>query len=598
VVPKQRKEVFRTALLLFLGTLALYYPALHNGFVNYDDPAYVTANPHVQQGLTPNTVRWAFAATSEANWHPLTWISHALDVSLFGLAPAGHHAQSIIFHAFNVALLFLLLVVATGFPGRSALVAALFACHPLNVESVAWVAERKTVLSTFFLLLAVAAYGWYAKKPRADRYLLVAVCFSFGLMAKPIVITLPFALLLLDFWPLERFPGTSLSKLVVEKIPLFVLSGASAAITLDAQHAGGAVGAAELLPLAFRLKNAVWSYLIYIEKTVWPSRLAVFYPHPESSLDWWQVALAALILILITIAAWHFRSRRYLVTGWFWFIGTLVPVIGIVQVGRQAWADRYAYFSIWGLFVIAVWLLSEALGRLHPSRTVPTLIALAVLSAYASAALVQIGYWKNSYTLFSHAIAVTENNGVAEGNLGAALLEIQRPDLALPHLERAIRWTPTLATPHYNLGTILQRQNQFNAAGREYEAALKYSADALEAAHTHNNLGALFQQMGRPEQAVAEYSEAIRLDPGEQNSWIGRGLIERQQGQLDAALQDFAQAVRLKPSPAALYWQGQVLEAQGRNERAAAAYQAALQLVPDFTDAQLGLDRVTKATKK
>src|SRR5208337_3747675 len=299
-MPEHRRTVPLVGFLLFLGTLALYYPALGNGFVNYDDPAYVTSNLQVQQGLTSHSLAWAFTSTAEANWHPLTWISHMLDVQLFGLRPAGHHAQSVLWHAFNVVLLFLLLAKATGFARRSALVAALFAVHPLNVESVAWVAERKTVLCTFFLLLALGAYGWYVKRPRASRYLLVALLFALGLMAKPMLITLPFALLLLDFWPLQRFPETPLSKLVLEKIPLLALSTASAAITLYAQRAGGALGSTELLPLAMRVKNAIYSYLIYMEKAVWPSRLAVFYPHPEGSLALWKVLGAAAVLAVVT----------------------------------------------------------------------------------------------------------------------------------------------------------------------------------------------------------------------------------------------------------------------------------------------------------
>ena len=273
MVPNRRTTLSLIALLLFLGTLLLYYPALRSGFVNYDDPDYVTSNFHVQQGLTKHSVAWAFTSTAVANWHPLTWLSHMLDVQLFGLKPAGHHAQSVFWHALNVVLLFLLLAKATGFIGRSAIVAALFAVHPLNVESLAWVAERKNVLCTFFLLLALATYGWYVKRPRASRYLLVALLFALGLMAKPLAITLPCALLLVDFWPLQRFPDTPLSKLALEKIPLLALSAASAAITLYAQRAGGALGSFELLPLAMRVKNAICSYLIYMEKAVWPSRL-------------------------------------------------------------------------------------------------------------------------------------------------------------------------------------------------------------------------------------------------------------------------------------------------------------------------------------
>ena len=584
-------------LLLFFGTLVLYYPTLQNSFVNYDDPAYVTANWHVQQGLTSRSLAWAFTSTEEANWHPLAWISHMLDVQLFGLRPAGHHAQSVLWHAINVVLLFLLLTTVTGFVGRSALVAALFAVHPLNVESVAWVAERKTVVCTFFFLLALAAHGWYVKRPRVGRYLLVALLFALALMAKPMAITLPLALLMVDFWPLQRFPGAPLSKLVLEKILLLALSAASAAITLYAQRAGGAVGSTQLLPLAMRMKNAIYSCLIYIEKTVWPSRLAVFYPHPEGSLALWRVLGAAVVLITVTAVFWHFRERRYLLVGWFWFLGTLAPMIGIVQVGRQAWADRYTYLPLWGLFVIGVWLASEVAARISLSRIAQVAIALAVLLGYAATAHIQIGYWRDSYSLFAHALQVTDANPIAEGNLGSALMEMQRPDLALPHLERAIQLMPTFSTAHYDLGTLLQRQNDLARAQQEYQLALRYGSDEREAAQTHNNLGVLFNQLGRHDEALAEFTAAIALNPNEQNSLVGRGLIEHEEGKLDAALQDFSGAAQVAPSPLALYWRGRVLEEKGQNSAAAEAYRSVLKLAPNFGDTQVRLEKTEKAVK-
>jgi tetratricopeptide (TPR) repeat protein len=593
-VPKHRTAIPLIGLLLFLGTLALYYPALHNEFVNYDDPAYVTANWHVQQGLTSRSVAWAFTSTAEANWHPLTWISHMLDVQLFGLRPEGHHSQSVLWHAVNVVLLFLLLAKATGFVGRSALVAGLFAVHPLNVESVAWVAERKTVLCTFFFLLALAAYGWYANRPRASRYLLVTFLFALGLMAKPMVITLPFALLLLDFWPLQRFPGTPFSKLVLEKIPLLALSAASAAITFYVQRTGGAVGSTVLLPPAMRVGNAIYCYIIYFEKAVWPSRLAVFYPHPEGSLALWKVLGAAFVLIAISAVVWQLRERRYLLVGWLWFLGTLAPVIGIVQVGRQAWADRYAYLPLWGLFVIAVWLAYEAAMRISLSRGAQVAIASAVLLGYSITAHIQIGYWRDSYSLFAHALQVTDANPIAEGNLGSALMEMQRPDLAVSHLERAIQLMPTLATAHYNLGTLLQQQNELDRAQNEYQLALQYASDEREAAQTHNNLGVLFDQRGQRDQAIEEFTQAIALNPYEQNSLVSRGLIEREQGKLDAALQDFTQAAKVAPTPLAFYWEGRVLEDKGQFTAAAEPYRAALKLKTNFGDTQARLTDVEK----
>jgi tetratricopeptide (TPR) repeat protein len=595
IVPQSR-TILLLALLLFVSILALYYPALRNGFVNYDDPVYVTSNYHVQRGLTLNSVKWAFTSTAEANWHPLTWLSHLLDVQLFGMRPAAHHAQSILWHASNVVLLFLLLAKATGFIGRSALVAALFAVHPLNVESVAWIAERKSVLCTFFLLLALAAYGWYGKKPGASRYSQVMLLFALALMAKPMAIALPLLLLLVDYWPLQRFPQTPLSKLALEKLPLLALGAASGAITLYAQRAGGAIGSTLILPLSARLQNAIYSYFIYVDKTVWPSHLAAFYPHPESSLVFWKVLGAFAALTAVTAACWYFRERRYLPVGWFWFLGTLAPVIGVVQVGRQAWADRYAYFALWGLFVIAVWLLSEAAGRMKLSRAAQAFIALAVLLGYAATTHIQIGYWRTSYSLFSHAIEVTGPNPIAEGNLGAALIEMQSPNLAASHLLRAIQLMPTLASAHYNLGTLLQRENQPELAFREYQLALKY-ADEREAAQTHNNLGVLLHQLGRSQEAVAEFGKAIALNPYEQNSLLGRGLIEQEQGRLDAALQDFSQAAQMAPLPLAYYWQGRVLEEKNQLPAAAEAYRNALKIAPNFGDSQARLLAIEKSAK-
>jgi protein O-mannosyl-transferase len=596
MVPNYPITVRLIALLLFLGTITLYYPALQNGFV-YDDPAYVTSNFNVKQGLTSLGLAWAFTSTAEANWHPLTWVSHMLDVQLFRLRPIGHHAQSIFWHAINAVLLFLLLAKATGCVGRSAFVAGLFAVHPLNVESVAWVAERKTVLCTFFFLLALSAYGWYAKRPQANRYLLVALLFALALMAKPMAITLPFALLLVDFWPLRRYPEMTFSKLALEKIPLLALSAASAAIALYAQRAGGAVGSTAALPLAMRLKNSTYSYLVYLEKAVWPSRLAVFYPHPEASLASWKVLIAAAVLILITSIFWRFRERRYLLVGWLWFLGTLVPVIGVVQVGRQAWADRYAYLPLWGLFVIVVWLFSEGASRISLSREAQVAIGLAVLLGYSVITHIEIEYWRDGYTLFTRALQVTGPNPIAEANLGSALMDMRRPDLAAGHLERAIQLMPTDTTAHYDLGTLLHQQNKLDEAQKEYQLVLKYGPDQREAAQTHNNLGVLFNQLGRRDDAVAEFTKAIALNPNEQNSLIGRGLIERNEGNLDAALQDFSRAAQVAPSPLALYWQGRVLEEKGQLSAAAAVYRALLKLEPNFADTQTRLQNIGRALK-
>jgi len=590
------------SLLLFVATLILYLPAFSNGFVNYDDPAYVTSNAHVLQGLSWSNLRWALTATVEANWHPLTWISHMADVQFFGTNPRGHHAVSVLMHGLNVVLLFLVLKRATGYRLRSALVAGLFAVHPLNVECVAWVAERKSLLSMFFLLLTMGAYGWYASKRSFGRYALVVLLFALGLAAKPMVVTLPVLLLLWDFWPLKRIAFDSRKEratafwLVAEKILLFALSAASSWITLYAQHSGGALGSTELLPLGLRIENAVYSYMAYIGKGIWPSGLAVFYPHPEQLLPLWQVGLAGVLLAGISGFVWINRNRhRYLLTGWLWYLAAMVPMIGIVQVGRQAMADRYAYLPFVGLFIAAVWGIAELLERFKVSHFVGGAIAAAVLIAYASISFLQISYWHDSYTLFSHALAVTSHNGIAEDNLGTALMAMGRPDLAMPHFEAAAEYIPQLSTAHYNLGVLQQQQGQVVAAKNQYELALRYSTDPTEIAQAHSNLGFLLMGLNDPKAAEQEFTAALVVSPEKQNSMLGRGMAEYQQGKLDAAVNDLSRAARMAPMAAADFWLGRALEDRGKTQSAIAAYESALQIAPDMAEARQRLNGLRSA---
>ena len=587
------------SLTLFLGTLILYFPTLNSAFVNYDDPAYVTANAHVLQGLSRSNIAWAFTAATEANWHPLTWISHMADVQLFGTTPRGHHAVNVLFHALNVVLLFFVLRKATGCVSRSAVVAALFAVHPLNVECVAWVAERKSVLSMFFLLLALAAYGWYASKRSLGRYALLLALFALGLAAKPMVVTLPILLLLWDYWPLQRSTAPdskepserpTLFQLVIEKIPLLAMSAASSWITLYAQRTGGALGSTELLPLGLRIENAIYSYIAYVAKGIWPTSLAVFYPHPESSLATWKVVAAALILVAITALTWlHRARRRYLLMGWLWYLAAMIPMIGVVQVGRQAMADRYAYLPFVGLFMLAVWGCSDLLARWKLSSVAVAAIAAGVLIAYASVAFLQINYWHNSYTLFSHALQVTSRNGIAEDNLGTALMEMGRPDLALPHFEAAAEFMPQLSTAHYNLG-VLQQQSSPEAARTEYQLALKYTSDPTEAAQSHSNLGFLLMEGNDLKSAVEQFTAALQINPDKQNSLLGRGIAEYRQGNLDAAVADLSRAAQLASQAQANFWLARALEDRGQIQAAITAYESALQVSPGMTEAQQRLD--------
>jgi tetratricopeptide (TPR) repeat protein len=559
-------------------------------------------------------VKWSFTTFDEGNWGPLTWLSHALDCQWFGLHAGGHHFVSAGLHALNAAILFWLLCSATGYTWRSLLVTALFAVHPVNVESVAWAAERKNVLSMFFFLLALLAYGWYARHPGLRRYGAVFLLYMFSLMSKPQAITFPFLLLLWDYWPLRRYAGEnaaldaepvgqrtprfSLLWLALEKIPLFLLSAGSAVVTVIAERSAHALRTASDFSLANRIETALISYVRYVGMAVWPAKLAVLYPHPTALFPAWEVVAALLALLVATaIGLSQWRQRPYLVVGWLWFLGSMFPMIGLVQVGAHALADRFAYIPFIGLFVIGVWLAAAAAAQISLSRTAQVAIASAVLVGYSVMTHIQIGYWRDSYSLFAHAIQVTDANPIAEGNLGSALMEMGRPDLAEPHLERAIQLMPTLSTAHYDLGTLLHRQNQLDRAVHEYQIALQHPSDEREAAQTYNNLGVLFTQLGRRDEAVAAFTAALAINPDEQNSLLGRGLIEREEGKLDAAGQDFSRAAQVAPSPLALYWEGRVLEEKGQLSAAAEAYRAVLNLTPDFGDAQARLGNVEKAAR-
>jgi protein O-mannosyl-transferase len=600
--PNLNKRVVVACAGLFLFTLLVYARTLKNGFVNYDDPGYVTHNSQVQQGLSLRNVRWAFTTTSEANWHPLTWLSHMADVQAFGVDPAAHHFTSIFLHACNSLLLFLLLYTATGYRGRSLLVAALFATHPMNVETVAWVAERKSVLSTLFFFLAIGAYGAYVQTKSLSRYLLVCLFFAMGLMCKPMIITLPGLLLLLDCWPFRRIPLpdhgiewseflSSARKCLFEKIPLFFLAAASAVITIISQHRGGAVGRTAVLPLGFRIENAIHSYAMYIAKAAWPAGLAVFYPHPQARLSLAVVYLCALAIFTFTLLFWRWRARPYLLIGWLWYLLTLLPVIGVLQVGRQAMADRYAYIPLIGVFVMLVWAAAEGPG-LTVSQTLLTALSTGIVIAYASLTLVQLGYWRNSYKLFGHALEVTTENGIAELNFGKALADQGRDALAEAHFRNAIQYSPDLGVAHYDLATMLQRENRADEALEQYAIALPRMSDPLELAQTRNNLGALYLGRKQYAEAMAQFDSAIQINPEELNSYVGRGMVQFQLGQTDNALASFSRAAELAPSPLAWLWTGRCHEVRGEKALAIRAYEAALRIEPQFSSARSRLEQL------
>ena len=433
-------------LLLVAATLAFYNPIIHNQFIDFDDSSYILKNFQVRSGLTWDTVKWSFTTFREGNWHPLTWLSHALDYQIFHLNPAGHHYTNLLLHAANAVLLFLLLRRATGVTWPSLVVGALFALHPVNVESVAWAAERKNVLSMLFFLLALHAYDRYGRTGERYLYLSVNIFFILGLMAKPQIVTLPFVLLLWDYWPLQRMgagsaagglPAASTPRsfryLVWEKLPLFILAAADSVVTMVAQRAGNAVRTVTEVSLSARLENVFVSYVRYIGKALWPSRLAAMYPRPGNSLPAWQVVGAVVLLLLISALVLRWRDRRYLPVGWFWFLGTLVPMIGIITVGEQTMADRYAYLPFIGLFVAAVWTLNawtvDAVASEHRIRGVWRAgAAVLVLFILGCLTYRQLGYWHDDESLWGHALSVTERNYMAHNNLAIALAKQGRSE--------------------------------------------------------------------------------------------------------------------------------------------------------------------------
>ena len=482
----QRGLVPGLALLLVIATVAVYYPVNRFPFVSTNDGEYVTDNLRIQN-LNWTTVRWSLTTFHAANWHPVTWLSHAVDYQLFSLNPAGHHDSNLLLHAVNAVLLFWILYRATAKVGRSFMVAALFALHPINVESVAWIAERKNLLSMFFLLLTLAAYQWYAHRPRVSSYLAVVILFALALMSKPQVVTLPFLLLLWDYWPLGRtlragdapslsgersIPEKSPAWLVLEKLPLFALSAACALITMKAQRAGGAMGGAlRSYSLVNRAENAIVAYTQYVGKAIWPAHLAFFYPHP-ASFPRREVLGLLLLLVLITVVVIANRSRRYLVVGWFWFLGTLVPMIGIVQVGGQALADRYGYLPFIGLFLAICWAVADWSEERHVPVAWLAATSAAILLVLALVTRHQLNFWSGDLPLWSHTVAVTRHNPAAESVLGELLEREGRQQEAMLHFRAASAADPKLAYPHYHIALYDERQGDLPGAIEQFRMVL------------------------------------------------------------------------------------------------------------------------------
>jgi len=604
------RERVTPVVLLVLITFFVYIQVIHHPFVNYDDGEYVGENVDIQHGINGPMMHWALTSTEHANWHPVTWLSHALDWQLFGPDPSGHHLTSLLLHVVNVVLLFLFLTKVTNSTVRSLLAAALFAIHPIGVESVAWVSERKSVLCAAFFLLALIAYAGYARRPNVGRYLAVVLLFALGLASKPMLVTFPFVLLLLDCWPLQRiqglsepsqaFPSPQLPawKIALEKLPLLALSAADSVVTMIAQQKVHAIRAGAAFPLSLRIENAVFSYPAYMWRAVWPTRLAVLYPYPYGGLPTFRVVLSALLLIACSVWVWRERARPYLLVGWLWFLGMLVPVLGLVQVGEQGMADRYAYLPMIGLFIAAVWGLFDLAQKVESGqRRYAAAAGGVVLIVFTFLCVRQVGFWRSNLDLWAHAAAVTENNNVAEDVVGSEILveAMNHGQSASPeaqvHFQNAIRMDPKDSEALVNIGADLQLHGQVPEALEKYRMALQYVKEDSMRAKALTNMGWAYEQIGQYAAAREYYRKAMNVGwkGAQSTAFMGyaRTFTDEQIAALGATLS-------AHPTAAGFFQLGQLQDAGGYTAAAVPSYQRALELDPKLEQARTALDRDAK----
>ena len=613
-------------LLIILITLLVYGQVRKHDFIIWDDPLYVTGNFNVQAGFHCDSILWAFTTNHGANWHPLTWLSHMLDYQLYGLAPSGHHLTNLWWHLLNCLLLFRILQSMTKEIWPSFFVAMLFAIHPLHVESVAWVAERKDVMSAFFWLLTTWLYLRYIRTPVLKNYLPVTVSLGLGLMVKPMLVTLPFTLMLIDFWPLRRFQTRHSSiSLLKEKIPLFVLVLISIILTLWAQSSGEAIVSLNLKPMPLRIENAIISYGTYLYKFFWPVGLSVFYPYADSAFALWKLGFVSIILGGFSWFAWSSRHRfPYLLTGWLWFIGTLVPVIGIVQVGGQALADRYTYIPSIGFFIIIAWGIKDFLSLRTSYKRSLALAGMSTIIVLSILCYLQVQHWKDGITLFQHALSVQENNSLAHGCLGTTLIQQQNPEQAEKHLTRALELNPRYPEVLNDLGTILMDAGKYQEAIMHFSNAINLNPNYPEA---HNNLALTFTYMNRFPEGIEHYKIAISLNPLFPKALNNLGAALAQIGRLEDAKAYFLQALIIQPNydevynnlgllyyqqqdysnskayvesglrynsnnPKAYFFLGLIAAAQGQDREAANYFLQALKLDPNFREAEENLKSI------
>ena len=547
-IQKRRLEIV-ICLFLVSVSLLIYLQVIGFEFVTYDDELYITKNPYINAGFTPESIEWAFTSSYAANWHPLTWLSHMLDMELYGLNPMGHHWTNLQIHVINVVLLFLFLRSMTGVIWRSAFVAALFAVHPLHVESVAWVAERKDVLCGFFWILSMWAYVGYVRRPNKIRYLSFFILFALGLMSKPMIVTLPFTLLLLDFWPLYRFQSfikerrinifQAFLALFREKIPLFILSIVSSFVTFYVQKSGGAVASMISIPLESRAANAIVSYANYIWKMIWPLNLAALYPLRE-----WDSALVIisglLILLIIVLAVCYRKKWPYLFVGWFWYLGTMIPVIGLVQVGVQRMADRYTYIPFIGLFIAVSWGVGDISAKWSCRKNIRSLFGGSVLIFFIIVAWFQTGIWKNGITLFSHTAQIT-NNSIAYCGLGQAFNRHGKYDEAVKYYLKALQIDPNYADAYYELGVTLEAQGHPKEALKHYSEALRMNPDYAE---VYNNIGVILSKQGKSKIAIDHFQKAIQIRPNYALAYYNLGIIFADHGRIMEAISNYKKALQ------------------------------------------------------
>ncbi len=608
-IPRATVDIrdFAIYLLLVVSTLAAYSQVRSYEFVAYDDPEYVTANPIVRSGLTLHGLTWAFTTDRDGNWFPLTWLSHMADSQFFGQRSGLHHLTNVLLHTLSALLLFALLKRMTGSRWRSAVVAALFALHPLHVESVAWVAERKDVLCGLFWMLTLLGYAHYVERPRLGRYVLVVIPFCLGLMSKPMIITLPFVLLLLDVWPLRRLsfkksapagrtkkkgqssvePKAKTAGILWEKAPLFALSACSAVVTYLVQQRGGAVVPANWIPLGARIANALVSYVAYIWQVFWPSRLVVFYPHP-TSLPAWETLGAGLVLAGVSILVLRLLPRLpYLAVGWFWYLGTLVPVIGLVQVGMQSRADRYTYLPLVGIFLLVTWGVADVFQRWPTGKHALGTIAVAACCACLILTWHQVQNWKNSAALFTHAAVASTHNYIGYYGLGGVLRDQGRFAEAVTFYGEAARLFPSFAGAHSGLAGVYLKQGRINEAIKELTEAIRLSPATVE---DRISMGIALNKLGKGADAAAELLEAIRLDPDSADAHYNLGIVYAGMGKTDDATAQFELAVRLEPDrPETYYNLGNALAVQGKMSEAIAEFTTAIQLRPNYGNAHNNL---------